>query len=112
MGGAIRLSPIEDAIAVGELVVAEDLEEAASLGLLLRRPAWATATVANMGAGGGIKLPLKVRRVVLVAGGSDAARGAWFRLKLEGRSVQYASPGIGAAAFNEVVKHKNQGASP
>jgi hypothetical protein len=100
MGGAIRLALIEDVLAIGELVVAEDLEEAASLGLLLGRPAWAAADVKNLAGRAGIVLPPEVRRVVLVAG--DGERGAWRRFKRERRTVQTATP-TGAASFNEML---------
>jgi hypothetical protein len=105
MGGAIWLAPVEVAVAAGEMVIAEDIEEAASLGRLLYRPAWAAGTAANLAAG--IVLPPEIRRVVLAAVGSNgAARDAWRRLKREQRIVQQATPNHGAATFNEVVKNK------
>jgi hypothetical protein len=108
MGGAIRLTMLEDAVAAGELVLAEDLEEAASLGLLLRRPAWAAGTAANLAAG--IVLPPEIRRLAIAAVGTNGApRFAWYRFGREGRAVQTASPGNGAAAFNVVVQHQNLG---
>jgi hypothetical protein len=41
----------DDAITAYEMVVAEGLEEAASLGRLLYRPAWAAGTAHNLAAG-------------------------------------------------------------
>jgi hypothetical protein len=100
--GAIRLTPIEDVTAVGELVIAVDLEEAAALGLLMGRPAWAAATPANLAAG--IVLPRDLRRVVIgtEADGDDAAHAAWRRFKREGHAVESATPD-GAASFNAML---------
>jgi hypothetical protein len=103
-GGAIRLSPIEGVTGAGELVIAVDIEEAASLGLLMQRPAWATATPANLAAG--VVLPSEVGRVAVVTVGSDgAARSVWFRLKREGRVVQVATPPGDAASYSEILKN-------
>jgi hypothetical protein len=105
MGGAIRLASIEDVLTAGELVIAEELAEAASLGRLLYRPAWAAATPSNLAVG--IVLPPEIKRVVIAAvGTNDAPRSAWHRLKREQRAVQRATPNHGAATFNEVVKNK------
>jgi hypothetical protein len=107
-GGAIRLFPIEDVCAAREVVVARDIQEAASLGLLMKRPAWAAATTANLASG--IVLPPEARRVVVVnAGPNSGARGAWFRFKSQGRAPRSAMPGNGAATFSEVVQHRNWG---
>jgi hypothetical protein len=96
-GAAIRLAPLEDAVAVGELVVAETIEEAASLGRLLRRPAWAAATEANLGARAGIVLPQAARRVVIAATpGDDSAARAWCRFRAESRRVRITSARGGA----------------
>jgi hypothetical protein len=105
MGGAIRLASLEDAVAAGELVIAEDVEEAASLGRLLYRPAWAAATPANLAAG--IVLPPEIKRVAIATVGTNGAPlSAWYRLRREGRAVKTATPNNGAATFNEVVKRK------
>jgi hypothetical protein len=110
MGGAIRLNPIEDVVAAGEIVVGVDLEEAAALGALLNRPAWATATVANMAGRVGITLPPEVRRVVIAKGGDErAARSAWFRLKRERRAARIATPPPPAASYAEILQNKNTG---
>jgi hypothetical protein len=106
-GGAVRLASLADVLAAGAVVVATDLEEAASLGRLLRPelPAWAAATAANLAAG--IALPAEIRRVVIAAVGTDGApRSAWFRFRREGRAVQTATPGNGAARFNDTLKKK------
>jgi hypothetical protein len=101
-GGAIQLASIENLAAAGEVVVAQDIEEAASLGLLLGRPAWAAATPANLAAG--IVLPSEVRRVVLADVGDDgAAYAAWRRFKREGRELRTATPDDDAAGFNEML---------
>jgi hypothetical protein len=101
-GGAIRLSSIEDLSAAGEVVVAIDLEEAASLGLLMDRPAWAAATPANLAAG--IVLPPQVQHVVIADVGDDgAAYAAWHRFKGEGRAVRTATPADDAAGFNQML---------
>jgi hypothetical protein len=102
-GGAIRLASLEDALAAGELVVGIDLEEAASLGRLLRRPAWAAAMAANLATG--IRLPAEIRRVVIAnVGGDGAPRSAWFRLRGEGRAVRTATPNGNSAGFNEILR--------
>jgi hypothetical protein len=107
MSGAIRLSSLEVVLAAGELVIAEDIEEAASLGLLLRRPTWAAATAANLAAG--IVLPPEVRRVVIANGHTDggAARSAWFRLKREGRQAQIATPPGDAGCYVAILTNEN-----
>jgi hypothetical protein len=102
-GGAVRLASLEDVLAASELVVGIDLEEAASLGRLLRRPAWAAATAANLAAG--ITLPPEIRRVVIAnVGGDGASRSAWFRLRGEGRVVRTATPNGDAVGFNEILR--------
>jgi hypothetical protein len=108
MGGAIRLAPIESVLTAGELVVGVDIEEAASLAALLRRPAWAAGTPANLAAG--IVLLPEVRRAAIIATPGDrAARSAWFRFKREGRQVQIATPPPTAASYSEILQNKNAG---
>jgi hypothetical protein len=103
MGGAIRLAPVEDVVATGEIVVGVDIEEAAALGLLMQRPAWATATVQNLAGRDGIALPPEVRRVAIAAAGAGgAARSAWFRFRREGREIQTAA----APSYVELLKNR------
>jgi hypothetical protein len=108
MGGAIRLAPIENVLAAGEVVIAEDIEEAAALGLLLHKPAWAAAIPQNIAGRDGVVLPSEIRRVMIVAGGSDgAARSAWFRFKREGRQAQIATPPDGAVSYVAFLNNQN-----
>jgi hypothetical protein len=112
MGSAIRLAPIEAVLAAGEVVIAEDIEEAASLGLLLRRPAWATGTASNMRAAAGIVLPPEVRRVVIAnVGTNGAARSAYYRLKGERRAPRFATPPGEASSYVEILKNGKMGAA-
>jgi hypothetical protein len=104
MGGAIRLSTIEAVLAAGELVIATEFEEAASLGLLMEPecPAWAAVLDANLGHG--LALPLGITSVVIADDGGDGIAAAWRRLKREGREVRTAAPDNGAAGFNEILR--------
>jgi phage/plasmid primase-like uncharacterized protein len=114
-GGAVRLTPLEDVLAAGELVIGEGIETAASAGLLLGLPAWGALTAGNLASG--IVLPQAIRRVVIAADrdaadqhgrrtGQDAARAAWFRLRREGRAVRIAMPDPGRGDFNDVLLAK------
>jgi hypothetical protein len=110
MGGAIRLSSVEEVVAASELVVAVDLEEAAALGLLMNRPAWATGIVQNLGGRDGIGLPPEVRRVAIVTTGADgAARSAWFRFRRQGREAGTFIPPHGAHGYVELLRDRNTG---
>jgi hypothetical protein len=110
MGGAVKLTSSEDVVAAGELVIAEDIEEAASLGVLLNRPAWAVGTVQNLAGRNGIVLPPAVRCVVIAHGADErAARFAWFRFKREARAVRIATPSAGAGSYVEILKNKTVG---
>jgi phage/plasmid primase-like uncharacterized protein len=114
-GGAVRLVPLEDVLAVSELVVGEGIETSASAGLLLGLPAWAAVSAGNLGSG--VVLPQAIRRVVIAADndapdehgrrpGQDAARAAWFRFRREGRAVRIAMPDPGRGDFNDVLLSK------
>jgi phage/plasmid primase-like uncharacterized protein len=104
-GGAVRLVPIEQVLEVGELIVAEGIETAASAGLLLGLPAWAAISAGNLARG--IVLPAGIRRVVIASdrdpAGQDAARAAWFRFRREGRVVRIATPDEGRGDFNDIA---------
>jgi hypothetical protein len=103
MGGAIRLAPIEDVVAVGEIVVAADIEPASVLAGLLGVPAWAAGTAANLAAG--IALPTEIQRVVVIEGGDGAGRAAGLRFRRERRAVRtFAPPG-------PINKTKTEGAA-
>jgi phage/plasmid primase-like uncharacterized protein len=111
-GGAVRLVPLEEVLAVGELVIGEGIETAASAGLLLGLPAWAAISAGNLAHG--LALPEAVRRVVIAAdrdapdaqgrcAGQDAGRAAWFRFRREGRAVRIVMPDEGRGDFNDVL---------
>jgi hypothetical protein len=104
-GGAVRLAPIEQVLEIGELVIAEGIETAASAGLLLDLSAWATISAGNLALG--IVLPTDIRRVVIASdrdpAGEDAARVAWYRFHREGRSVRVAMPDEGRGDFNDIA---------
>jgi hypothetical protein len=110
MSGAIRLAPIEDVTAAGALVVAVDLEEAAALGLLMGRPAWAAATVPNLAGRNGIALPREAWRAAIVTVGSDgAATSAWRRFRREDREAHTFTPPDGAHGYVDQLKKKSIG---
>jgi phage/plasmid primase-like uncharacterized protein len=110
-GGAVRLVPLEQVLAAGELVLGEGIETSASAGLLLGLPAWAAVSAGNLAAG--LALPVEIHRVVIAgdrdpadaqgkAPGQDAARAAWWRLRREGRQARIAMPGEGRGDFNDI----------
>jgi hypothetical protein len=104
-GGAVRLTPLENVLAAGALVVAEGIETAASAGLLLDLPAWAAVFAGNMKSG--LTLPTGVRKVIIAAdrdaAGIDAAEWAKARLSREGREVGLAVPHEGVGDFNDLL---------
>jgi putative DNA primase/helicase len=107
-GGAVRLAPLQDVLAAGELVVGEGIETSACAGLLLGLPAWAAISAGNLAKG--LALPPDIRRVVIAADpdapGEDAARSAWFRWRAEGRAVRVATPHTPSHDFNDVLLAK------
>jgi hypothetical protein len=104
-GGAVRLTPLEDVLAAGALVIAEGIETAASAGLMLSMPAWAAVSAGNMKSG--LVLPTDIRKVIIAAdrdaAGIDAAEWAKARLKREGREVEVAVPHEGVGDFNDLL---------
>jgi hypothetical protein len=106
-GGAIRLAALENVAAVGEVVIATDLEEAAALGVLLGRPAWATANVKNLAGGNGLALPPEVRSVVIAAtpaGDHTAVLAARRRFRREGHTAETAMPPGEASSYCEILQ--------
>jgi hypothetical protein len=103
-GSAIRLASLEDVLSAGELVIGVDLEEVASLALLLEpeRPAWAAVLDANLGHG--LVLPTEIKHVVIADDGGDGIDPAYRRLKREGREVLTAAPDADAATFNQILR--------
>jgi phage/plasmid primase-like uncharacterized protein len=99
--GAIRLDEVVDG---APLIVGEGIESSASAGLLMGLPAWAAISAGNLAKG--LLLPPEVRSVVIAAdpdkAGADAAREAWLRWTVEGRTVRIATPD-GHGDFNDLV---------
>jgi phage/plasmid primase-like uncharacterized protein len=104
-GCAVRLASLEHVLEVGELVLGEGIETAASAGLLLSLPAWAAISAGNLARG--VVLPTGIRKVVIASDsdpvGQDAARDAWFRFRREGRAVRVATPHNGRGDFNDIA---------
>jgi phage/plasmid primase-like uncharacterized protein len=111
-GGAVRLAPIEEVLAAGELVLGEGIETSASAGLLMRLPAWAAISAGNLAKG--VVLPSTIRKVIIAADrdppdekgrrpGQDAARAAWLRFRRQGRAVRIATPNEGEGDFNDLL---------
>jgi putative DNA primase/helicase len=117
-GGAVRLSPLEHVLNVGELVLAEGIESAGSAAILLSLPAWAALSAGNLASG--VILPAGIRKVAIAAdrdapdkqnrcAGQDAARAAWFRFRREGRAVRIAMPDEGRGDFNNILLARGAG---
>jgi phage/plasmid primase-like uncharacterized protein len=104
-GGAVRLTPLEDVLAAGAVVIGEGIESSASAGQLLGLPAWAAISAGNMARG--LVLPTGVRKVIIAAdrdaAGIDAAEWAKARLRREGREVEVAVPQEGVGDFNDLL---------
>lgn len=100
-GGAIRLNPAGD-----EMVIAEGIETAASVGFILGLPTWAAIACGNLRAS--LILPKRTRLVTIAADhdgpGRRAAAGAARRWKAEGRTVRIVQPDAPGADFNDVLK--------
>jgi hypothetical protein len=110
-GGTVRLAPLEEVLAVGELVIGEGIESSAGAGLLMKLPAWASLSAANLA--NGAALPVAIKRVVIAAdndapdehgrrAGQNAARAAWRRLRREGRHVRVALPSAEGTDFADL----------
>lgn len=99
-GGAIRLHPVADELAIGE-----GIETAASAGLLLGLPAWAAISAGNLAQG--LVLPPEVRAVVIAVdpdtAGRSAAADAAARWRAEGRRVRLATPDRAGEDFNDLL---------
>lgn len=104
-GAAIRLQA-----AAPELVIGEGLESAASAGVLIGLPAWASISAGNLAKG--LVLPPEVRSVIVAADpdseGERAAVSAALRWRAEGRGVRIARP-TGDGDFNDVLRSRGNG---
>jgi putative DNA primase/helicase len=96
-GGAVRLQPCSDTLAV-----AEGVETSAAAGLLIGMPAWAAVSCGNLGKT--MALPASVRSLTIAADhdapGLRAAEDAALRWRDEGRAVRIiraSRPGADAA---------------
>ena len=105
-GGAVRLASLDHVLEVGELVIGEGIETAASAGLLLGLPAWAAISAGNLAHG--VVLPTGIRKLVIASdrdpAGQVAARAAWFRFRREDRLVRVATPDESRGDFNDIVR--------
>ena len=105
-GGAVRLDPIAEELAIGE-----GIETSASAGRLLGLPAWAATSAGNLAKG--LVLPCEVRRVVIAADadppGERAAKSAALRWQREGRIVEIARPDKAGCDFNDVLRSHGHG---
>ncbi len=105
-GGAIRLDPAAEELAVGE-----GIESAASAGRLLNLPAWAAVSAGNLAKG--LALPAEVRRVTIAADadkpGEEAAQQAALRWQREGRTVRIARADKPGCDFNDVLRGRANG---
>jgi putative DNA primase/helicase len=104
-GGAVRLVPIEQVLAAGELVLGEGIETSGSAGLLTNLPAWAAVSAGNLATA---VMPPAAVRILIAAdrdtAGRDAARTAWSRFRREGRVVRVAVPDDGRGDFNNILR--------
>src|SRR4051812_10246523 len=108
-GGAIRLQELH---AGQPLVIGEGIESSASASVLLKLPAWAAVSSANLATG--LVLPQDVRTVVIASDndapdlhgkrpGQEAAAAAARRWQAEGRHVHIARPRIEGTDFNDIL---------
>lgn len=99
-GGAVRLQPCSDTLAVGE-----GIETSAAAGAILKLPAWAAISCGNLGRS--MILPAEIRSVTIAvdhdAPGQAAARQAWRRWRAEGRHVRLATPKEAGSDFGDLA---------